>query len=102
MDYFIIFVLGFVTGWIVLRMLVTHRVNQLKKVLTQVIEKKLPEEVGVVFSRHGDSVHVHDAITSEFLAQGNTREEIVEVLESRFPNKVFKATSDNIREVGFK
>ena len=102
MDYFIIFVFGFVTGWLVLRTLVQHRVNQFKSILLQTLEKNLPEEVSIVFSKEGDLFQVHNSETKEFLAQGTTKEEIVKILEDRWPNKVFKASSKNLEEMGLK
>jgi hypothetical protein len=42
--------------------------------------------------------------TDEFVIQGKTKEEILENLKKRFGNvdMVFHATSENIKEVGFK
>lgn len=102
MDYFIIFVFGFITGWLALKTLVQHRVNQIKNILLSVVEKNMPEEVGITFSREGDLIQVHNSATQEFLAQGKTKEEIVQILESRWPDKTFKASSKTMEEMGLK
>lgn len=99
MDYFIIFIFGFVTGWMLLRALVHHRVNTFKNNLLQAIEKKVPEEVGIKFTKHKGIVQVHNSETQEFLVQGTSKEEIVQLLENRYPNIIFKANSKNMSEV---
>jgi hypothetical protein len=102
MDYLIIFIFGFVTGWLVLRTIVQYRVKQVKDILMQTIEKSMPEEVMITFSKEGDLIQVHNSATQEFLAQGSTKEEIVQILEDRWPNKVFRASSKNMEEMGLK
>lgn len=102
MDYLIIFVFGFITGWLALKTLVQHRVNQVKNIMLQALEKALPEEVNIVFTKEGDLFQVHNSETKEFLAQGTTKEEIVKILEDRWPTKVFKASSKNLEEMGLK
>lgn len=102
MDYFIIFVFGFITGWLTLKTIVQHRVKQIKDIILAAIEKDMPQEVGIVFTKEGDIIQVHNSETKEFLAQGVTREEIVKKLEDRYPNISFKANSKNMEEVGFE
>lgn len=104
MDYsiIIIFIFGFVTGWLVLKTLVQYRVKQVRDILMQTIEKSLPEEVTITFTKSGDLIQVHNSVTQEFLAQGTTKEEIVQILEDRWPNKVFRASSKNMEEMGLK
>lgn len=99
MDYFIIFIFGFVTGFMLLRAIVQYRVKQFKDILESVIEKNMPQEVGIVFSKEGNLIQVHNSATQEFLAQGETREEIVKLLEDRYPNISFRANSKNMSEV---
>ena len=102
MDYLIIFIFGFVTGFMLLRAIVQYRVKQFKDILESVIEKNMPQEVGIVFSKQGDLIQVHNSVTQEFLAQGTTKEEIVKLLEERYPNIAFKANSKNMEEMGLK
>ena len=99
MDYFIIFVFGFVTGWMALRTLVQHRVKQFKEVMMAAIERDMPQEVNITFTKEGDLIQVHNSETQEFLAQGTTREEIVKILEDRYPKISFRASSKNLNEV---
>lgn len=66
------------------------------------------EEVNIVqvkIERNGDIFYLYNLETHEFLAQGKSKDEIQEFLKLRFGNKFtvsFHATSDNIKEVGFK
>ena len=102
MDYFIIFVFGFVTGFLLLRTIVQYRLKQVRDILAQVVEKNMPEEVTITFSKEGDLIQVHNSVTQEFLAQGSTKEEIVKILEDRWPDKIFRASSKNLEEMGLK
>ena len=99
MDYFIIFIFGFVTGFMLLRAIVQYRLKQVKDLLMTAIEKDMPKEINITFTKEGDLVLVHNSATQEFLAQGTTREEIVKILEDRYPTISFRASSKNIDEV---
>ena len=48
--------------------------------------------------------YLYNSETDEFLTQGYSKEEIQENLKKRFKNvdMAFHATSENIKEVGFK
>lgn len=101
MDYFIIFVFGFITGWMALRTLVQYRLKQVKDIMMS-IEKNAPKEVNVKFTKEGNIIQVHNSSTQEFLAQGSSKEEIIKLLEDRYPNVSFKANAKNMEEVGMK
>jgi len=45
---------------------------------------------------HGDINYWYDKDSSEFLAQGTTREEIIKKLKSRFPNHIFLLNDDEM------
>lgn len=44
---------------------------------------------------------VYDKDTGKFMAHGKTRDEMEEALTDRFPDVLFAASEENLREVGF-
>lgn len=103
MDIFfivLVFVFGFVFGWLRATRSILDRMTQdtdsLIKILNaykdakkkaespeQEVSRKLKVE------RHGDMLYVFAEDTDEFLAQGKTLQEALAVIEKRFPNKTF-------------
>ena len=72
----------------------------------QEIDKK-PEEsnkLTVKIEKNNDIFYLYNMETDEFLTQGSSKEEIQENLKKRFGNvdMAFHATSENVKEVGFK
>lgn len=51
--------------------------------------------------KQGDMFFAYNADTNEFLAQGENHSQISETLKSRFPDKIFTADIDNLKEVGY-
>lgn len=102
MDYFIIFVFGFVSGWLALRTVVQSRVRKLRALLEQSEAESASREVMVKFTRVDDQIYAYNAETEEFLTQGTTKKEIVEALTKRFPNISFRASPANLKEVNLE
>ena len=50
----------------------------------------------VVIEKHHDTEYWFDKETDQFLAQGQTREELTNHLKSRFPNHIFVLASEGI------
>jgi hypothetical protein len=65
---------------------------------------KPTNKISVKIERSGKMFYLYNLETNEFLTQGYSKEEIQENLKKRFKNvdMAFHATSENIKEVGFK
>lgn len=102
MDYFIMFLFGFATGWFALRGLVLYRMRGIKKLFEEAEAKSKATEIMVKFVRNGDHVYAYNADTDEFLAQGTTRQDIVDSLKKRFPNVTLRASPANLKEANLE
>jgi hypothetical protein len=63
--------------------------KQLVKRLDEVIHRVREEQ-------NNDIIYWYDHDDNEFLAQGRTQEEIIEVLKGRFPNHIFYLDSEHV------
>lgn len=102
MDYLIIFLFGFILGWIALRSVVQYRMRNLKRLLEESETNSKNNEVMVNFTRVGDQIYAYNADTEEFLVQGTTKEQIIGQLQKRWPNVSFRASPANLKEVNLE
>lgn len=90
-------VLGFALGWYVLRMLINYK---MKAMLDSIAETPLPvKTINLNMVKMDHAVLVYNKDTQQFLAQGNTKEELVDILRKRYPNTNFMINSQNLREM---
>lgn len=93
---FVLFAIFFMVG----RALKTHNTNQ--QILPEDVAQSKPVKVQKIeMSKISDIYYLHDADTKQFLAQGKTHPEIVNILKSRFPNTLFLINDDNINELNY-
>lgn len=102
MDYLIIFIFGFVSGWLALRGVVLHRMRKIKQIFEEAEAKSVKSEILINFTRQGDQIYAYNAETEEFLVQGTTKVEIIELLQKRFPDISFRASAANLKEVNLE
>jgi hypothetical protein len=81
------FVLGWWFGEIVATAKITHLLDSVKNVVQIRIE------------RTNGMIYIYNMETNEFMAQGSTRNLVERNLKERFPDTVFTATDENLREV---
>lgn len=96
-----IFICGFAVGWLTVKFIVLNRLKKVLKIVQQ-MEAETPKAVDLVFEKVDDQIFVYTDEGHEFLAQGSSKEEIVEILTSRFPNTSFSANSQNMKDVGLE
>jgi hypothetical protein len=91
---------GFILGWFALRVLINYKMKQmLDSIANSSVEKKI---IPLDFVKMDHAILAYNRETQQFLAQGNTREEITELLKRRFPDTSFIANTQNLKEVGLK
>ena len=99
MTEFLIFIVGFILGWLALRALVNYKMYRM---LNSIAEEPIPQPqiktVDINLVRMDHAVLAYDKKTQMFLGQGATREELTEILRKRFPNTNFMVNSNNLRE----
>ena len=101
MIYILVLVAGFILGWMALRALVNYK---MRLMLNSIANSPPPKQEKIVVNidlvKVNSAIFAYDRDTQMFLAQGNTKEEIVDALQKRFPHKSFMASPKNIEEVG--
>lgn len=98
---FLLFILGFICGWIGLSLMVNHR---MKRTLRRLVEEdeNLPDIkiIKLNFTKIQDMIYAYDSSNDHFMARGISKDEIVQDLQKRFPRTHFTANPSNLKEVG--
>jgi hypothetical protein len=89
-----VLVFGFVIGWWFREFVAAIRIKQLIEsvdVSNDVVRIRMERVDGMIY--------IYNMETNEFMAQGETRNVVERNLKKRFPDTVFAATDENLREV---
>lgn len=94
-------IIGFVSGWIMLRVLINYR---LRLMLDSIANSPAPElkTVDIDLVRIKDRLYAYDRSNNNFLAHGDTKDEIIDSLRVRFPGTSFMARTSNLKDLGLK
>ena len=88
-------VFGFLLGWWVREVVAAVKIKH----LMQSVEEHTRNVVRIKIERTNDMIYIYNMETNEFMAQGKTRSLVERNLKERFPDTVFAATDENLREV---
>jgi len=94
LSFAAILVFGFVIGWWFREFVAKIKIEQLIEsvdVSNDVIRIRMERVDGMIY--------IYNMETNEFMAQGKTRNVVERNLKERFPDTVFAATDENLREV---
>ncbi len=102
--YVIVFVCGFISGWMLRETLAVHRIKNMIDELEDMEDddSDYPTHIKISIEKVESTFFVYNLEDNSFMAQGNTRNELEEALKSRFPGVVFACPEANLKEVGFK
>jgi hypothetical protein len=99
------FAFGTVYGWGLRERHAKRVADSLLKELESDIDNRMTEHkkslIPIKIERHSGVFYVFNNDTDDFMGQGATKEELEEVLASRFPGKRFMAMPENLKEMGF-
>lgn len=99
---FCFFIYGVAVGWKAREKHALRLAEKLLDGLEEQVEKEEAEsKVQVTIEKHGDVIYVYDKKSSQFMAQGNSKSEIEDVLSQRFPGKKFAASQEDLEKAGF-
>ena len=100
---YLIYGLCFLLGWKFREYTAVRKFHKMVKKAEEETPKPT-NKISVKIERSGKMFYLYNLETNEFLTQGYSKEEIQENLKKRFKNvdMAFHATSENIKEVGFK
>jgi hypothetical protein len=88
-------ILGFSAGWWVREFIAAVKIKH----LLQSVEEHTRNVVRIRIERTNNMLYIYNMETNEFMAQGETRNVVERNLKRRFPDTVFAATDENLREV---
>jgi len=94
LSFAAILVFGFVIGWWFREFVAKIKIKQLIESID------VPNDVvRIRLERMNGMIYIYNMETNEFMAQGKTRNVVERNLKKRFPDTVFAATDENLREV---
>jgi hypothetical protein len=98
----IVYFLAFVHGWISREDYASKRVDALLNEYESQVKQELHDKtIKITIEQHEGKYFVYGMDDKSYLASGQTKKELEENLATRFPGKVFAATKENLKEVGF-
>ena len=94
LSFVAILVFGFMVGWWLREFVAKIKIKQLIESID------VPNDVvRIRLERMNGMIYIYNMETNEFMAQGKTRNVVERNLKERFPDTVFAATDENLREV---
>ena len=94
LSFAAVLVFGFVLGWWFREFVATIKIKQLIE-----SAELSADVVRIRLERMNGMIYIYNMETNEFMAQGKTRNVVERNLKERFPDTVFAATDENLREV---
>jgi hypothetical protein len=98
---FLLFLLGFTTGWFALQYFIAYKVKRmLNSIDTQANLPPVRKVINIDFYKYKDRIYAYNRDTQAFLVHGETREEIATYLNKHYPDTNFMANPVNLKDVG--
>lgn len=98
---FVVALVSFWAGWKYREYSAKRVVQEYQHNLQRALDFIDSHTVVVTIVKDGEYFLVYNKETKEFLAQGKSHQEIVNILRKRFPDKAFTADRENIDNVGY-
>ena len=90
-----VLIFGFVVGWWYREFVAGLKIKH----LLESVEEHTRNVVRIRIERTDGMLYIYNMESNEFMAQGETRNVVERNLKKRFPDTVFAATDENLREV---
>lgn len=95
-------VICFFGGWVARERAAERRLNQIMDNVTDHVKEQVEKNlIQIKIEHHNGVYYVYSMKDNSFMGQGSTRKELEDVLASKYPEKSFAATHENLVEVGF-
>jgi hypothetical protein len=96
------FIIGIVCVFIGWKLREAYAVRQISRImkLSEEHQSEVPNKQLLKLEKHSAVIYAFDSETDQFLGQGESLEDLVQLLVERFPDKRFTATPDNLKELG--
>jgi hypothetical protein len=96
------YILTFVAGWYVREAVALHKIRVIVKTMQDVEETPIIDELKVNIEKHNDQFYLYRDSDDQFIAQGATKADVIDVLKKRYPAQTVVVDPDNVKEVDFK
>ena len=98
-----IYLFAFAHGWIARERTASKRVDELLAQYEEETEREIQENtIKITIEEYKGKLYVYNMDDKSFLASGEDKTQLEANLAERFPGKLFAATKENLKEVGFK
>ena len=101
MEYLIALAVGFFLGWtgreVQAKMRIKHYIESMKEEILEDVKKDLIN-ITVDFTNDGD-IFVYKKEDGSYLAHGKSRDELEDILEVKFPGKLFNASPEDLKKL---
>lgn len=95
-------VICFFGGWVARERAAERRLNEIMDGVTEHVKDQVEKSlIHIKIEYHSGVYYVYNMKDNSFMGQGSTRKELEETLASKYPDKSFAATHENLVEVGF-
>lgn len=99
---FLSFLVGAIVGWLALRTLINFKMKRMLKSIVESEPPKIINRVDIDIVKMKDRFYVYKREDNSFLVYGETKQDIIDQLHTRWPDKAFMASPSNLKEVGLK
>lgn len=98
-----VYLFAFFHGWIAREHTASKRIDELLTKYEEEVGKELDENtIQITIEEYQGKLYVYNMKDKSFLASGEDKKQLEANLAERFPGKLFAATKENLKEVGFK
>jgi hypothetical protein len=96
------YLITFAAGWYLREAVAMHKIRVIVKTMQEVEETPIIDELKVNIEKHNDQFYLYRDSDDQFIAQGATKADVIDVLKKRYPAQTVVVDPDNVKEVDFK
>lgn len=100
MEYFIAFAVAFYLGWQSRELQAKYRIRRyMAEHMQDVLDDVKKDIINITVDFTEGQIFVYKKEDGSYLAHGKTRTELEDILEEKFPGKLFNATPEDLKKL---
>jgi hypothetical protein len=96
-----VYLCGAVHGWNLRERYAKRMLGMIAQQFEEQVQQQTENLKHIIIEKHKDTFFVYEKESNTFMAQGNSRDELEEVLKKRFPDTRFACSEKILHDVGF-
>ena len=96
--YLIIFISGAISGWLIWQIMFHLKMKSMLDSIANA-PKPVAKVVNINLIKMEHAVLAYDRDTQMFLGQGKTKQELIDILRTRFPGTNFMVNTQNLKDI---